>query len=118
MSSWASISAAELGRRGELLAAWWLRLHGYRVLHRNLRVAGVEVDIVAARGRQLVVCEVKTRRTTTFGSALEAVGPAKEARLQRAGEVLFERYPRLSSVRYDVIAIDGLRLRHIRAAFP
>ena len=92
MSSWASTSPAELGRRGEWFAAWWLRLHGYRILHRNVRVGGVEVDIVAARGRTLVVCEVKTRRNARFGTAAEAVDAHKERRLVHAGELLLQRH--------------------------
>jgi putative endonuclease len=53
------------------------------VLERNWRCALGEVDIVARDGRTLVVCEVKTRRGTGFGWPLEAVTPAKAARLAR-----------------------------------
>ena len=37
----------ELGRQGEALAAAFLTERGYRVLARNFRVQGAEIDIVA-----------------------------------------------------------------------
>ena len=44
-------AAAEArGRRAERRAAWWLRLHGWRILGQRLRVAAGEVDLVARRG--------------------------------------------------------------------
>ncbi|MCH8154936.1 MAG: YraN family protein [Proteobacteria bacterium] len=41
------------GRRAEALAAWWLRLKGYRILARGFRVAAGEIDLIARRGRVL-----------------------------------------------------------------
>ena len=74
--------AHALGRRGETLAAWLVRLRGGRVLARNERVRGAcEVDIVARYGRTLAVIEVKARRA---GGAAEAVGPERVAGLSRA----------------------------------
>ena len=48
--------------RGESFACWWLRLHGYRILARNWRVPGGEIDIVARRGGVVAFVEVKARR--------------------------------------------------------
>ena len=40
-------AAAEArGRKAEILAAWWLRLHGWRILAQRVRVPGGEVDLV------------------------------------------------------------------------
>jgi putative endonuclease len=63
------------------------------------------------------VCEVKARRSTSFGAPLEAVGPAKQERLRRAAEVLVARDTSIETVRFDVIAVDGLRLRHLPGVF-
>jgi putative endonuclease len=117
MSSWASISPADLGRRAEVVAAWWLRVRGYRVLGRNVKVGGREVDIVAIRGGVLVVCEVKARRHDGRGAALDAIDGFKQRRLYEAGEMLLERHPRATELRFDVIAVDGLRIRHLPGAF-
>src|SRR5204863_6972523 len=68
------ISDQRYGRLAETMAAWALRLRGYRIVGRNVRVSGREVDLVARRGSLLVVCEVKARRTRRFGAPAEAVG--------------------------------------------
>jgi putative endonuclease len=72
-----------LGRLGEDLATAYLEQAGLQVLERNWRCPQGEIDIVAQEGRVLVVCEVKTRRSTRFGTPLEAVGVSKVERLQR-----------------------------------
>ena len=56
-------AAEKRGRGAETVAAWWLRLHGWRILARRARVPGGEVDIVARRGRTLAFVEVKARAT-------------------------------------------------------
>jgi putative endonuclease len=112
-----SISASEYGRLAETLAATWLRLRGYRILGRNVRVAGREVDVVARRGHTLVVCEVKARRSRSRGAPAEAVDPRKQRRLAEAGEMLLAAHADAERVRFDVIAVDGLRVRHFPAAF-
>ena len=123
-----------LGRYGEDVAARHLAAAGFTVLARNWRCREGEVDIVARDGDVLVVCEVKTRRDVGFGTPLEAVTPAKAARLrrlaarwladQRAGArpgspEEFERY---AEVRFDVVSVlRPLRgpavVEHVRGAF-
>jgi len=95
-----------LGKQGEQLAAEYLQRSGLRILDRNWRCAEGEIDIVAAERRALVVCEVKTRSGTRYGTPLEAVNRRKLARLRRlairwvvAHGVLFDE------VRVDVIGV-------------
>ena len=84
-----SISASEYGRLAESFAAMWLRMRGYRILGRNVRVAGREVDVVAKRGRTLVVCEVKARRSVRRGAPAEAVDLRKRRRLAGVPEASY-----------------------------
>ncbi len=94
-----------LGRWGEDLAARELRRRGYRVLERNQRVGRGEVDLVARQGSTVVIVEVKTRRTGTFGGAREAISTAKARRLVSLGH----RYAQTAGApdwRIDVVAID------------
>ena len=48
-----------LGRRGERAAEKYLRRSGYRIVARNFRAAGAEIDIVAMDGEALVFVEVE-----------------------------------------------------------
>lgn len=55
--------AEQRGRRGEALAAWYLRLKGWRIVARRVKTPRGEVDLIARRGRTVVFVEVKWRRT-------------------------------------------------------
>ena len=59
------------GRRAERVAIFWLRVKGYRIVARNLRLPQGEIDVVARRGRILVFIEVKYR--ADIGLAQDAV---------------------------------------------
>jgi putative endonuclease len=98
------------GRRSEWLAALVLMAKGYRILGFRLRTPQGEIDILALRGRTLVVVEVKRR--TSLMAALEAVGFDQRQRLRRAGANLAARRPRLkgASVRLDLVALAPGRL--------
>lgn len=73
----------DLGRAGEERAASHLTALGYRILDRNWRCAAGEIDIVAVRGDELAIVEVKTRRSVDFGHPFEAIDERKRARLWR-----------------------------------
>ena len=62
-----------VGVAGEERAAAWYVEHGYRILARNWRMVGGELDLVCAKGGVLVICEVKSRRSCVFGTPFEAV---------------------------------------------
>jgi putative endonuclease len=84
------MSAQELGRMGEKLAARFLRNAGYKILLRNFRPAkGGEVDLVCrVRGRkELVFVEVKTRSSETYGAPADAVDWEKQRRIVLAARV-------------------------------
>ena len=92
------------GRRGEWLAAWYLRLKGWRILDRRVKTPRGEVDLVVRRGKLVVFVEVKWR-----ASAQELELAIDEYRLRRvaaAAEVLASRYVR----RGDDMRIDALLL--------
>lgn len=91
-----------LGRQGEQLAAEHLARSGLKILDRNWRCHEGELDIVAADGRALVICEVKTRSDTRYGTPLEAISGRKHARLRR----LAIRWVVAHAVLYDEIRID------------
>ena len=96
----------DLGREGEQVAADYLERAGLRVLDRNWRCADGEIDIVAAERQVMVVCEVKTRSGTRFGTPLEAVTRHKQARLRRlAGRWLVAHGVLFDEIRVDAIGV-------------
>jgi putative endonuclease len=112
-----SLSDQRYGRLAETLAAWALRLRGFRVVGQNVRIGGREVDLLARRGTLLVVCEVKARRGSLFGTPADAVGAHKRRRLREAAEMLMADDPSVERVRFDVIAVSGFGVRHLPEAF-
>lgn len=100
---------SRLGDYGERLAARHLVAQGMVLVERNWRCELGELDLVLRDGGELVCCEVKTRSSAAYGHPLEAVGPAKAARLRRlAGRWLEERCPERVGdlrVRIDVVAV-------------
>lgn len=98
------------GRAGEERAARYLESCGYRVLDRNWRNDVGEIDLVVARGRDLVVVEVKTRRSERFGHPFEAIDARKRRRLWRlavAWAVAHSDEARCRRLRVDAIGIVG-----------
>jgi putative endonuclease len=95
-----------LGQQGEQLAAEYLAKAGLDVLERNWRCPQGEIDIVAADGRVLVVCEVKTRSGTRFGTPIEGVTPRKAGRLRRLAALwLVQQNVLFDEVRIDVVGV-------------
>ena len=106
------------GRRAELLAAWWLRLKGFRILAQDQRTPVGEIDLVARRGRLLLFVEVKARPDD--GRAREALRPAQQARIARAAAWFLSGRPDLQGLdsRYDVVLVTPWRRpRHLADAW-
>jgi putative endonuclease len=102
------------GRRAEALAAWWLRLKGWRILASRVRTPVGEVDLVARRGRILAFVEVKARATRA--EAAIALDDYRLRRVARAAEALLPRYMRDGdTVRFDAVYVTPWRLPDHRA---
>ncbi|MEV5408438.1 YraN family protein [Thermopolyspora sp. NPDC052614] len=97
----------ELGRRGEQVAAAFIRDFGMRILQRNWRCRSGEIDIIARDGDTLVVVEVKTRSGRSHGTGLEAVNEDKVARLYGlAARWLSGQGESFERIRIDVVALE------------
>ena len=97
-----------LGVRGERAAEKYLKRHGYRIVTRNFKASGAEIDLVARDGETLVVVEVKTRRSMVGGRPEEAVDARKQSRLRRAAEA-FALQNRVGErrTRFDIVAVNA-----------
>lgn len=109
--------AERSGRRGEALAAWYLRFKGYRILARRQRTARGEIDLVAKRGRTIVFVEVKHRATPE-----ELDIAIDEYRLERVAAAAGILAPKFADhgadIRIDVIlTTPGRWPRHIENAW-
>jgi len=114
---------AGIGNRGEELAAAFLERNGLKIVERNFRCKGGEVDIIARDGKTIVFIEVKSRRTLTYGVPQLAVTPFKQRQISKAALTWLSKN-RLhdTPARFDVIAIllensYSHQIEHIRNAF-
>jgi len=113
-----SVATSAVGRAGEELAAQWYRDAGFAVVAQNWRCDLGEIDLVCARGRLLVVCEVKARTSLVHGAPVEAVGRVKQHRLRRlAARYLAESGRRGVTVRFDVASVLAGRVEIVPNAF-
>jgi putative endonuclease len=118
MTSARHVAAARRGRRAETLAAWRLRLAGWRIVARDLRLPGAQVDIVARRGRTLAFVEVKARGDAD--EAAESLHPAQAARIARAAEIFVAARPQFAAfdIRFDMVLVALRRWpRHLQGAW-
>ena len=101
-----TIARIDMGIAGENLACEALEQRGYEIIARRYRVPAGEIDVVARDGETLVFVEVKARASHEFGTAAEAVTPAKQRRLVRlAQEYVAHHGIHDRPCRFDVVAI-------------
>ncbi|MCU1463504.1 MAG: hypothetical protein JWO37_3579 [Acidimicrobiales bacterium] len=108
-----------LGARGEEQVAAWYQERGYRVLARNWRCKTGELDLIVARGRSVVFCEVKARTSDAFGVPAEAVGRAKQVRIRRLAATWLDTaapWP-AAAIRFDVASVLAGVIEIIEGAF-
>lgn len=107
------------GQAAEELAARYLQRQGLRILARNYRCRGGEIDLVCEERGCTVFVEVRLRRDGRFGGAAASITAAKRRKLiLAAGHYLAGRPER--PCRFDAVLLDGLgeeRIKWIRHAF-
>ena len=114
-----------VGNLGEEVAANFLVGKGYKILERNFRCKGGEVDIVASdpSDKSLVFVEVKARKDLSYGVPQLAVNSFKQRQVSKAALTwLSKKRKHDQNARFDVIAIlldaNGLhKVEHIVNAF-
>jgi putative endonuclease len=100
------------GARAETLAATYLKARGLRLLARNFRVRGGEIDLVAQEGGATVFVEVRLRRSSRFGGAAESITAAKRRRLILAARHWLLEHGE-TPCRFDCILLNRLELSAI-----
>lgn len=105
--------AERAGRAAEVVAAWFLRLKFYRIVATRYKTPLGEIDIVARRGRLIVLVEVKHRAgdAAAQAQALEAVNASRIIAAARWFQSAHPRY-RGYDFRFDVISVAPGRWPH------
>lgn len=95
------------GREGEALAARFLEGRGLKVVERNFRVRGGEIDLICRDGKALVFVEVRLRSRGDFGGAAASIGAAKRQRLILAAQH-YLLGKGACDCRFDCVLLNGL----------
>ena len=123
-----SMSRVRLGRQGESLARQYLQQAGYRILAANYRCPWGEVDLVAQEGEELVFVEVRTRRSSAYGSPQESITAEKIERLQATAQDYLQNHTPepgrselhwridLVSIRFDGAGASAPSIEHLKHA--
>lgn len=103
------MNSTEKGRRGEIAAADYLEAIDYRVIEKNFKCRGGEVDIVAVRDDSVVFVEVKAWERMPFSELDRAIDGRKRARIRAAAQEFIRRYPVFSTYHpgFELLFITG-----------
>ena len=93
------------GVNSEKIAAFWLRLKGYKILEQRYKTKMGEIDIIATKGNLISFVEVKARPTA--GLALESVTPKMRRRIQNTALHFVAQKPSRGGLdlRFDVVCV-------------
>lgn len=90
----------------EWIAAWILRLKGYRVLHKRYKNKCGEIDLIVQRRGVLAFVEVKYRPSIRDG--FEAIQMTQRRRIENASQIYLTSCTMKSfQIRFDAIVVSG-----------
>lgn len=103
--------AEKRGRRGEAIAAWFLRLKGWRIVGERIKTPRGEIDLIARRGKTVAFVEVKAR--TNAVDLATAIDAYRLRRVAAAAEILLPKYGKhAENMQIDVILVAPWRWPH------
>ncbi len=101
-------TSGSAGRQAEDLAARFLEKKKLRIIARNYRCRGGEIDLVCRDGKVLVFVEVRLRQNTAFGGAAASVTAIKQRRIILAAQhFLMTNALTNDDCRFDCILMNG-----------
>ena len=97
----------QTGKYGETLACEFLKKQGYKILERNFRIRGGEIDIVAKDRDYLVFVEVKARYSHEYGLPVESITPWKVRALLKSAAFYIQKIKWGDKpYRVDMVSVD------------
>ncbi len=107
----------DFGNMGEDLACEYLLKNGYQILERNKHFSKLcEIDIIAKFKNTVVFVEVKTRKTNSFGTPLEAITKTKYHNI-KTGVLSYLQENKIKKYQIDAIGITlkpELKIEHLK----
>ena len=117
------LKAYQHGYLAEFIARLYLRLKGYKIIHKNYKIPVGEIDIIAKKKNCLIFIEVKYRKNKY--DALHAAPKHTQNRVSRAAEYYMAQNSRYTqgnahnfTLRFDFIACAlPYYIKHIKNAW-
>ena len=109
------MNKTEKGQAGETAVCEYLIHNGYRIIARNYRIKGGEIDIIAENGDYIAFVEVKTRKTGSLVSGYDAISERKKGLIIKTAADYCCKNPTALQPRFDVaqVIFDGKNIRSI-----
>lgn len=104
------------GDAAEDAALAYLNKQGLKLVERNFRCKGGEIDLIMRDANTLVFVEVRARASRSHGGAAASVTLHKQRRLIVAAQQYLQRLPSDPPCRFDVIGIDGEQMQWLKNA--
>jgi len=114
-------NTTETGQQAENRALEYLESQGLRLIERNYHCRRGEIDLIMNDSGTTVFVEVRFRKNSRFGSALESITPAKQKKLILTASHYLMMHPEDRPTRFDAIALSPsatkLEIQWVKSAF-
>ena len=121
MAKETTLSKRGQGEAAETAALHYLEHHGLNLVERNFYCKSGELDLIMRHGTYLVFVEVRSRRSTRFGRAVETVAYRKQQRLLRSAAFYLQKHRLDLPCRFDIVGInrnsDSVQVEWVKDAF-
>lgn len=98
------------GAEKEQQAVQWLTKNGIKILDKNYRCKGGEIDIIGTDKQQnLIFFEVKYRKNNQYGNPLEFISPKKQKKIALCAEHYLLTHAKLQhhNMRFDALSLNA-----------
>lgn len=114
--------ARDKGTEVEREVCRYLQQQGLTLISRNYHCRGGEIDLIMQHNEVLVFVEVRYRKSSRYGSAIESVNHGKQNRLIHAATHYLQQHSgQHESCRFDVVGVSpaaqGYQMHWIQNAF-
>ena len=102
------MNSFRLGIIAEYVVLLLYKIHFYTILHHRMKTYVGEIDLIAARNKQLVFIEVKARKS---GICEDLVSHTQQTRIRRAAELFLSKHLEYSNynIRFDLVIVKPYR---------